>query len=342
MTARVLIAAGGTGGHVFPALAVADELRRRGGEVMWLASGGMEMRLVPPRGIPLYLAPFAPPRGLTGAFRLLRAVSMARAVMRKLRPAAVLGMGGYAAAPGGLAARLCGVPLVVHEQNAAAGKANRLLHRFARQTLLGFPDALPGGKWVGNPARPEFFSGASSRRPAGAKPAILVLGGSQGASELNGGVPEALALSGREFSVTHQCGRGRLKETEEAYRRAGVAAEIAEFMDDVPDRMRSADLAVCRAGAATLAEVAAAGRASYLAPYRHAAADHQRRNARFFTSRGAAFGGDFFRPSALAEFLASMDGPMLEEAAGRARDLAKPEAAADAAAACLQEAGHAA
>ena len=336
---RVLIAAGGTGGHIFPALAVAEELRRRGGEVCWLSAGGMETAFAAAHGFPVYVAPFRPPRGIGGALRLAAAVWRAFWEFRRARPEVVLGMGGYASAPGGLAAKVAGVPLVVHEQNAAAGRANRLLCKFARQILTGFPGALPGGRWVGNPARAEFFA-ARKENGGGPPRRLLVLGGSQGAQVLNRAVPEALSRLPDEFIVAHQCGLGNSESVRRAYETAGRRADVREFMDDVAAQMAAADLVVSRAGASTLSELAAAGAAAFLVPYPHAADGHQNRNAEFFTEKGAAFGCEERRMDAgtLAEFFSTMTRPMLEEAARRARELARPDAAAEVAKACLAEA----
>lgn len=348
MTARIVIAAGGTGGHVFPALAIAAELRRRGAEVIWLAAGGMEMRLAPENGYDMEVAPFSPPRGIGGVLRLAVAVWRARLILKRRRASAVLGMGGYAAAPAGLAARTAGIPLVVHEQNATAGRANRLLCKVAKRVLTGFPDAIVNAQWSGNPARAEFFSHPppQSRMSAAdsAPRRILVLGGSQGAGIFNEMIPEALSQLPDEFSVVHQCGRGHLQTTEDAYRRANRSADIAEFRDDVALQMASADLIVCRAGAATLAEVAAIGAAALLIPYPFAAAGHQQHNAEFFARQGAAFMRSQHELDAkwLAQFLSDMTYPMLQAAAQKARELAKPDAAQAVASACLSEARHAA
>ncbi|MGI9306629.1 MAG: undecaprenyldiphospho-muramoylpentapeptide beta-N-acetylglucosaminyltransferase [Gammaproteobacteria bacterium] len=340
---RALIAAGGTGGHVFPALAIAEELQQRGAEVFWLAAGGMETALAAARGFPVHLAPFRPPRGIGGALRLAAAVWRARRILRRVRPAVVLGMGGYAAAPGGLAAKTAGVPVVVHEQNAVAGRANRLLCKIADQTLTGFPGVLPNGRWVGNPVRAEFFA-AVRPQTSGPLRRLLVLGGSQGARALNETVPAALARLPADFAVFHQCGRGNLDAARRAYQAAGRRAEVCEFMDDVAAQMAAADLILSRAGAATLAEIAATGGAALLIPYPFAAGGHQRRNAEFFAEKGAAFHREEEELTAewLADFLAQTTRPMLAETGRKARELARPNAAADVAEACLAEANHAA
>jgi UDP-N-acetylglucosamine--N-acetylmuramyl-(pentapeptide) pyrophosphoryl-undecaprenol N-acetylglucosamine transferase len=288
MTARVVIAAGGTGGHVFPALAVANELRRLGAEVRWLGAGGIETQVVPPHGILLQTVPFRPPSGILGGLRLLIAVMRARKLLRQHKPSVVLGMGGYAAVPGALAGRLLGAPLIVHEQNAIAGRANRLLNKFARRTLTGFPDSLPKGEWVGNPVRDSFWHVTPPSPDTNSPLRLLILGGSQGAQALNSIIPQALTQVRRDCIITHQCGRGREKSVRDAYAATGIQAEVTEFIDDVATCMAAADLVICRAGAATLAEATAAGAALLLVPYPHAASNHQLANAQFFKKNGAA------------------------------------------------------
>ena len=340
MSVRVLIAAGGTGGHVFPALAIADELRRRGAEVLWLACGGLEMEVVPARGFTLYEVPFRSPRGIGGIFRLLMAVWRARQLIRQLRPAVVLGMGGYAAAPGGLAAKTAAIAMVVHEQNAVAGRANRLLCKTTTNILTGFPAVIPGGQWVGNPVREEFCQQLPpEKRFVGASPPrrLLVLGGSQGAQTLNRQVPAAMALLSDDFVVVHQCGRGNVHAVQNAYLENGRRATVSEFIEDVATAMASADLVICRAGAATLSELAAVGAAAILIPYPFAAANHQYYNARFFVDGGAAFMCSEQQLSAewLANFLSAMTQPMVVAAAQKAHALSRPKAAATVAEFCL-------
>lgn len=346
MSKRVLIAAGGTGGHVFPALAIAHKISAMGGEVCWLGAGGMEMQTVPAHGFALHAVPFKPPRGVGGAARLVVAAWRAWQLLHKLRPAAVLGMGGYAAAPGGVAAKLSGIPLLVHEQNAVAGRANRMLHKIAQKVLTGFPNALASGDWVGNPVREEFCRQRPPQERALSVPPrrLLILGGSQGAQILNTQIPAALARLPEQFSIVHQCGRGHAKATVAAYQQASRPAAVHEFMEDVAAPMAAADLVICRAGAATLAELAAVGAAALLVPYPFAAANHQSHNAKFFIERGAAVGCEQEQLSGewLAGFLGGLSMPMLLDMAQAARKLAKPEAAAAVAAACLAEAGHAA
>jgi UDP-N-acetylglucosamine--N-acetylmuramyl-(pentapeptide) pyrophosphoryl-undecaprenol N-acetylglucosamine transferase len=300
MSAPVLIMAGGTGGHIFPGLAVAEALRARGIGVAWLgASGGMETRLVPTAGIELHTLAIGGVRGkslLTRAlspFRMLRAVAAAWGLFGRIKPRAVIGFGGFAAGPGGIAAILRRRPLLVHEQNRIAGFTNRVLARFARRVLGGFPDALPGIEWVGNPVRAQIAELPSPhQRLAGrtGRSRLLVLGGSLGAGALNETVPAALALlpTAVRPEVRHQCGRNHEAITAQNYARADVDVQIEPFIADMAAAYDWADLVVCRAGALTLAELAATGVASVLVPYPHAVDDHQTRNAEFMVERGAA------------------------------------------------------
>lgn len=301
MAARVTIMAGGTGGHVFPALAVARELADRGWQVSWLGTpDSFESRLVPQHGIELDTVPAHRLRGQGAAglvlapFRLLRAMREAAAVLRRRRPQVVLGMGGFVAAPGGLVSRLLGIPLVIHEQNAIPGMANRWLARVASRVLEAFPGSFPtrrAARAVGNPVRREIAAmPAPDASFAGRAPHLLVLGGSLGAQALNEGVPAALAgiPAERRPLVRHQAGRGKAEATAAAYRAAQVEAEVQEFVDDMAQAYAWADLVVCRAGALTVCELMAAGRPAVLVPYPHAVDDHQTVNARFLTGHGAA------------------------------------------------------
>lgn len=296
---KVLIAAGGTGGHVYPALAVAAVLRRRGHEVVWMgAPDSFESRVVPAHGIALEPVRVTGLRGkglarLVGApLGLVRALLDALQVLRRQRPAVVLGMGGFAAGPGGLAARLRGTPLVIHEQNAAPGLTNRLLARIASVVLEAFPQTFRGARTLGNPVRSGFAELAEpSRRLAARGDAgrVLVVGGSQGARALNTLVPAALATlaPAQRPQVRHQAGR-TLDVAQAAYREAGVEAELSAFIDDMPAAYGWADLVICRAGASTIAELAAAGCAAVLVPFPHAVDDHQTRNGQYLVDAGAA------------------------------------------------------
>lgn len=352
MNGPVLIMAGGTGGHIFPGLAVAQALRERGVPVAWLgAEGAMETRLVPQAGIELHTLAIGGVRGKSARTRLLAPLRLTAALLaalrllRRLRPRAVIGFGGYAAGPGGLAAFLRRRPLLVHEQNSIAGVTNRVLARLAQRVLAGFPDVLPRAEWLGNPVRQDIAAlPPPGRRLAGhsGPPRLLVLGGSLGAAALNTTVPQALALlaPGERPLVRHQCGRGHDETTAQAYAAAGVEAQVAPFLDDMAAAYGWADLVLCRAGALTVAELAAAGLASVLVPYPHAVDDHQTGNARFLADRDAAL----LLPQAEldARRLAAELGRLLADRerllamALAARACARPDAAARVAEICLE------
>ncbi len=295
----VMIMAGGTGGHIFPGLAVAQALRERGVPVVWLgAAGAMETRLVPQHGIEIDTLPIAGVRGkgklalLASPFRLLKAVRAASAALRRRAPRAVIGFGGFASGPGGLAARLAGLPLLVHEQNRAPGLTNRVLSRMARRTLTGFPGSFEDEVVVGNPVREAIAAvPAPEQRLAGRSGPLrlLVLGGSQGARALNEAVPRALAaLREVPIEVRHQCGEKLHDETVRAYLQAGVDAVPEAFIADMASAYAWADLVVCRSGASTLAELCAVGIGSVLVPFAAAVDDHQTRNAEYLIEHGAA------------------------------------------------------
>lgn len=301
MGSSVMIMAAGTGGHVFPGLAVAQELRQRGHEVFWLGTpNGMENRLVPPAGIEMEyiqmqgLRQNGLMRWLTAPIQLLRAVWQAARIIRRRRPAVALGMGGFVTGPGGLMARLLGVPLVIHEQNAVPGMANQWLAGIANRVLEAFPGSFAPGKGalaLGNPVRVEISAlPVPELRLAGraGRPRLLVIGGSLGAQILNEQVPQAVAKAGLEIEIRHQTGRGKLEQTQANYRAAGVDAESSEFIADMAEAYAWADLVVCRAGALTVSELAAAGVAAILVPYPFAVDDHQTRNARYLSDQGAA------------------------------------------------------
>jgi UDP-N-acetylglucosamine--N-acetylmuramyl-(pentapeptide) pyrophosphoryl-undecaprenol N-acetylglucosamine transferase len=304
MSARpVMIMAGGTGGHVFPGLAVADALRARSVDVVWLGTRrGLEARLVPAHGIDIEWISIAGLRGkgagtwLAAPFRLALAVGQALAAFHRRRPAAVLGLGGFVSGPGGIAARLSRRPLLIHEQNAVAGTANRWLARWAARVYEAFPRSFPPGveaECIGNPVRAAITALAPPERRfaerGDARPRLLVLGGSQGARALNRIVPAALALlpAAARPEVHHQAG-AQCEETVEAYRRAGVEAGVEAFIEDMPAAYAWADLAVARAGALTISELAAAGLGAVLVPFPYATDDHQSRNAAHMAAAGAA------------------------------------------------------
>lgn len=348
MSRTIVIMAGGTGGHVMPGLAVAGAMRSRDWRVVWFGNpAGMEASLVPRHDIEMRWIRFGGLRGkglltmLALPVNLLRAFWQALGALRSVRPSVVLGLGGYIAFPGGMMAALLGIPLVLHEQNSIAGLSNKVLARVADRVLVAFPEALPGAEWSGNPVRAEIAAIAPpARRFAGREGplSILVVGGSLGAQALNEAVPKALALLSQDARprVTHQSGKAHLAQLEQNYRSAGVQATVVDFIDDMAAAYAAADLVICRAGAMTVAELAAVGVASVLVPYPHAVDDHQSANARFLGERGAAL----LLPQAelgaerLAALIRGMDRAQLLAMAERAREAAKPDATARVADVC--------
>jgi len=300
VAANVLIMAGGTGGHVFPALACAHEFQSRGYKVHWLGTPrGIENEVVPAAGLPLHLIEVSGLRGksvaslLKAPWQLLRSLWQARRVMRQLQPVCVLGLGGYVTGPGGLAARLAGVPLVIHEQNAVAGTANRSLAPFAARVCEAFPGTFAASdkrRTTGNPVRTELFLETPRDSLADRRPRLLVLGGSLGAEPLNKLLPDALAQVSSELrpEVFHQSGKQHADVTRERYEATGVAAQVAPFIKDMASAYAWADLVICRAGALTVCELAAAGLPSFLVPLPHAIDDHQTHNAEYLAKEGAA------------------------------------------------------
>ena len=356
--APILIMAGGTGGHVYPALAVARALRGHSRDVVWLGTRrGLESRVVPAAGIPVEWVQVSGLRGkgfatlLLAPFRLLLALWQSLKVMWKHRPAAVLGMGGFVSGPGGLAAFLTRRPLVIHEQNAVAGLTNRLLARLARVVLQAFPGSFkPGRKveTVGNPVRTDIAAIAEPvERLAGRSGPLrlLVLGGSQGALALNEAVPAALSLlpeDGRPV-VRHQAGERTLEAARGAYRGLGIEADVTPFIEDMAEAYAWADLVVCRAGALTVAEISAAGLPAIFVPFPAAVDDHQTENARPMVEAGAALivqqkdlSGESLA-EILENWLASRDA--LVARAASARTLARPDALQRITAHCLAAAG---
>jgi UDP-N-acetylglucosamine--N-acetylmuramyl-(pentapeptide) pyrophosphoryl-undecaprenol N-acetylglucosamine transferase len=354
----VLIMAGGTGGHVFPALAVARVLQARGVPVVWLgAPDSMEARLVPAQGIPMEWVRVRGLRGkgllswLAAPFTVLLAVAQALRVLRRVRPRAVLGAGGFVSGPGGIAAWLLGIPLLIHEQNAVAGMTNRWLARVATQVLEGFPGSFGAGsraRCIGNPVRADIAAAPlPATRFAGRSGAahLLVLGGSQGAQRLNRLVPEALArlTPAARPSVRHQAGARNQEATLAAYSSAGVEADVLPFIDDMAAAYRWADFAICRAGALTIGELQATGLGAVLVPFPAAVDDHQTRNAESMVSRGAALlvqerDLDAVRLAALIGELAA-DRPRLLRMAEAARGAAAGDAATSLAELCLAAGG---
>jgi UDP-N-acetylglucosamine--N-acetylmuramyl-(pentapeptide) pyrophosphoryl-undecaprenol N-acetylglucosamine transferase len=348
-----MIMAGGTGGHIFPALAVAEYLRGKGVSIVWLGSrAGMEARLVAPRGYTMAWIHFSGVRGKGW----LRAVTLplelliafwegARAVFAH-RPDAVLGMGGYVSFPGGMMTSLFNRPLAIHEQNAVPGLANRVLAKLADRVMAGFPGTFGTAAaviWTGNPVRQEIAAiAAPAQRYSGrtGNLKLLVVGGSQGAQILNTIVPEALGLmaAGNRPAVTHQTGAAHEAAVTERYRERGAAAEVVAFIDDMARRYADADLIICRAGASTIAELAAAGIASVLVPYPHAVDDHQSANASFLASRGAAvvIPQREFTAQRLSEVLSGSTRERLLAMAQAARAAGKPDATRAVAEICME------
>jgi UDP-N-acetylglucosamine--N-acetylmuramyl-(pentapeptide) pyrophosphoryl-undecaprenol N-acetylglucosamine transferase len=344
-----MIMAGGTGGHVFPALAVADDLRARGWRVVWLgARTGMEASLVPQHGHETAWIRFSGLRGKGWLARVLLPANLLVAFWQSLRairahrPAVVLGMGGYIAFPGGMMAALLGRPLVIHEQNSIAGLANRVLAGVADRILTAFPGALPRSQLVGNPVRGDIAQVAPpAQRFAGRSGPLrlLVVGGSLGAVALNDLVPQALALLPADSRpvVTHQSGAKHLDLLRANYAAAGVDASVVAFIDDMAQAYAAADLVIARAGATTVAELAAAGVAAILVPFPFAVDDHQTTNARYLADAGAAIlvQQRDLRPAGLAETLRGLARERLLAMAEKARTLGRPDATRAVADACV-------
>ena len=296
-----LIMAGGTGGHIFPGLAVAQALRDKGWRVHWLgAPGSMESRIVPARGFPLELIDFSGVRGkgiTTLALlplRLLKAFWQSVQVVRRVKPHVVVGLGGYITFPGGMMATLLGKPLVLHEQNSVAGMANKVLAQVADRVFTAFPKVFAKGQWVGNPLRAEFLNQAApEQRFAGRSGPlkVLVVGGSLGARALNTVVPQALALipEAQRPVVTHQAGEKQIDELRANYAAAAVGGTLTPFIDNTAQAFADADLVICRAGASTVTEIAAVGAAAVFVPFPSAVDDHQTFNARFLVDQGGGW-----------------------------------------------------
>jgi UDP-N-acetylglucosamine--N-acetylmuramyl-(pentapeptide) pyrophosphoryl-undecaprenol N-acetylglucosamine transferase len=350
MQRTILIMAGGTGGHVFPALAVADHLRALGWRVVWLgARTGMEATLVPKHGYEMAWVRFSGLRGKGLVAKLLLPLNLIVAfwqslrALRAQRPDVVLGMGGYIAFPGGMMAALLGRPLAIHEQNSVAGLANRVLAGVADHVLVAFPDALRKATFVGNPVRESIARIAPpADRFAGRKGPLrlLVVGGSLGAAALNDVVPKALALLPADARpiVTHQSGVKHVEELRANYARAGVAASTVAFIDDMARAYADTDLVVCRAGATTVAELAAAGVAAILVPFPFAVDDHQTTNARYLADAGAGLlvQQHDLTPETLAGRLRGLTREQLLAMAMKARALGRPDATRAVAEACME------
>jgi UDP-N-acetylglucosamine--N-acetylmuramyl-(pentapeptide) pyrophosphoryl-undecaprenol N-acetylglucosamine transferase len=346
----LLVMAGGTGGHIFPGLAVAEYLRSEGWQVSWLGNPqGMEYRLVTSRKFNFEGIQFGGLRGkglktlLLLPFNLLRAFWQSIQVLRRVKPDVVLGMGGYVTFPGGMMSALLGKPLVLHEQNSIAGLANKVLAKLADANLCAFPNALPNATWVGNPLRDgmsQVNSPTERYQSRAGRLNILVVGGSLGAAALNTTIPKALSLIKKEDrpKVTHQSGEKHLESLKKTYEDLDVTANVLPFIEDMTAAYAEADLVICRAGAMTIAELAAVGVASYLVPFPHAVDDHQTFNAKFLADVGAAtlVAQESFNPEKLASYLSQLDRQELQKMAEQALTLAKPMATQDVAHVCKQ------
>lgn len=346
-----LVMAGGTGGHIFPGLAVADGLRERGWRVHWLgAPGSMEQQLVPPRGYTFESVEFGGVRGkgamtlLFLPFRLLRAFGQSISVIRRVKPDVLVAFGGYITFPGGMMGVALNKPLVLHEQNSIAGMANKVLAGVADRVFTAFPRVLPKARkvqWVGNPLRAEFtqYAGPSERFAGRSGPLrVLVVGGSLGAKALNEVVPQALALiePGKRPVVTHQSGAKQIDALRAAYEAAGVEATLVPFINDMASAYAEADLVICRAGATTVSEIAAIGAAALFVPFPAAVDDHQTANAKFLADQDAGWliQQRDLTSSALADLLRKTERSTLVALAERAGSMKKTNAVQDIVAAC--------
>ncbi len=345
MSKTFLLMAGGTGGHIFPALAVAQSLKQQGHQVVWLGSkDSMEERLVPQHGITLETIAMKGVRGnglkrkLMLPFTLWQTVQAAKDIIQRHRIDAVIGFGGFVTFPGGMAAKFLGVPIVIHEQNAVAGLSNKVLAKWAARVLYAFPKAFeqyPDGL-VGNPVRAEIAQLPEPKQRFAERSGslnVLVVGGSLGAQVLNEIVPQALAMlpEAQRPHVTHQSGRNKLDALKQAYAQANVQAQCIEFVDDMVSAYRDADIVICRAGALTIAELTAAGVGALLVPYPHAVDDHQTANARFMVSAqaGLLLPQSELTAAKLAEVLAGLTRETCLQWAEQARTLALPNSADD-------------
>ncbi|CDG20335.1 UDP-N-acetylglucosamine--N-acetylmuramyl-(pentapeptide) pyrophosphoryl-undecaprenol N-acetylglucosamine transferase [Xenorhabdus poinarii G6] len=331
---RLMVMAGGTGGHVFPGLAVAHYLKEQGWDIRWLGTADrMEADLVPKHGIDIEFIQISGLRGkgikalLVAPLRIFKAIWQAKAIMRRYQPDVVLGMGGYVSGPGGIAARLCGIPVVLHEQNGIAGLTNRWLAKIAKTVLQAFPGAFPGAPVVGNPVREDVLAlPTPTQRLAGREGAVrvLVVGGSQGARILNQTMPDVAACLGDSITLWHQAGKGAQEETQKKYA-SSVKSEfkVTEFIDDMAQAYAWADIVVCRSGALTVSEIAAAGLPAIFVPFQHK--DRQQYwNALPLEKAGAAkiIGQPEFTVDAVVALLTQWQRPQLLEMAEKARSVA--------------------
>jgi UDP-N-acetylglucosamine--N-acetylmuramyl-(pentapeptide) pyrophosphoryl-undecaprenol N-acetylglucosamine transferase len=344
----ILIMAGGTGGHIFPGLAVAEQMRAAGWDVVWMgARGGMEERLVPRHG---YRTAWIRARAARGKGLVQKLVLPANLLysfwesaryIRSLKPSVVLGLGGYVAFPGGMMASLLNRPLALHEQNAIAGLANRVLSQVSDKVMVAFPETIKGAEWTGNPVRADIAAmDPPDKRFAGRQGPlrILIVGGSLGAQALNEVMPKAVSLLETRPVVVHQAGEKHIETLRANYRAAQVQGELVAFIDDMARRYAEADLVICRAGAVTVAELSAGGMASILVPFPHAVDDHQTANAKFLSDHGAAIliQQRDLTAEKLAHLIRTMNRTKLLDMANRARALGKRDAAKIVAQRCME------
>jgi len=352
MQCKVMIMAGGTGGHVFPALAVAEELRAANVDVSWLGTrAGIEAELVPSNGIKLNYLDIEGIRGrglvalLKAPLLLWRSIRQSLSVLGEYQPQVVLGMGGFASGPGAVAARLKGIPIVIHEQNSVAGTTNRIVARIARRVMQGFPGALKRGEWCGNPVRPTIANMPPPEERFANRvgtTSLLILGGSRGALAINKIMPQALALIDPAIrpQIIHQTGKLHCEQTRALYKAAGIEAEIVPFIEKMEEAYDWADFAVCRAGALTVAELTCTGLGSVLIPFPYAIDDHQTVNGKLLVEQGSALmiQQKDLTAKMLAEEITALcsSRSRLLEMAMRARELSKTGAAARVANVCME------
>lgn len=346
----ILVMAGGTGGHIFPGLAVAEYLRLEGWRVHWLGNpNGMEFELIQKYGFTFEAVRFGGLRGkgwkvkLGLPMHLMRAMVQSRKIIQRIKPSVILGMGGYVTFPAGIVGALKGVPLVLHEQNSIAGLANKVLAKFAKRVLCAFPNAIAKAQWVGNPLRANLLqlpSPAARFANRSGVLNVLVVGGSLGAQALNDIVPKAIRLieSEKRPKIVHQAGVKHLETLQQAYAQAQVSAQVLAFIDDMAQAYGNADVVICRAGAMTIAELAACGVPSILVPFPYAVDDHQTSNAKFLADAGAAKLVDQknLTPEYLAKWLSDLTRSTLQEMAEKALHLAKPFATMQVAQTCKE------
>ncbi|KAE9525330.1 undecaprenyldiphospho-muramoylpentapeptide beta-N-acetylglucosaminyltransferase [Testudinibacter aquarius] len=334
---RLLVMAGGTGGHVFPAIAVAQKLQQQGWQICWLGTQDrMEATLVPKHGIPIEFIQISGLRGkglkalLVAPFAITRAVWQARKIIKQYQPHAVLGMGGYVSGPGGIAAKLCGVPIVLHEQNAVAGLTNKWLAKIATKVLQAFPNAFAKAEAVGNPVRQVLFEQSEPKVRYAARQGalkVLVVGGSQGARVLNLLMPEVVKQYQQPLEIRHQVGQGNVESIQTRYP-DNANVQVTEFIDDMAQAYAWADLIVCRSGALTVSEIAAVGSAAIFVPFQHKD-QQQYLNACYLADVGAAtiVPQNELNAERITALLQQWDRKKLAEMAETAKTMAKPLAA---------------